>query len=343
MSFRSWVSLITFLLLALVVYFGWDQITKAWGLLGSVNIWIWLLLIPAQLLSYYTTGEMMFSYLRSRGELKTTSRWEMTRMALELNFVNHILPSGGAAGFSYLGWVLHRHGVSPGRATMAQIIRFVLSFVSFVAMVIIAVIILAFDNGINQTITVVSSILIITAIGGTSFLIYVVSNHQRLISLSGWITRVVNKVMAKLTRGKKKNILVLSSVEEFFTDIHRDYLEIRREKKILIRPLMWSVITNVLDVSLILVAFISLGYWINPATLFIAFGITSVVSIISSSPGGAGVYEAVMISFLASSGVQTDIAIAGILLARATLLTGTILFGYVFYQLTINKYGKNSD
>ena len=343
MSFRSWVSLITILLLALVVYFGWDQITKAWGLLGSVNIWIWLLLIPAQLLSYYTTGEMMFSYLRSRGELKTTSRWEMTRMALELNFVNHILPSGGAAGFSYLGWVLHRHGVSPGRATMAQIIRFVLSFVSFVAMVIIAVIILAFDNGINQTITVVSSILIITAIGGTSFLIYVVSNHQRLISLSGWITRVVNKVMAKLTRGKKKNILVLSSVEEFFTDIHRDYLEIRREKKILIRPLMWSVITNVLDVSLILIAFISLGYWINPATLFIAFGITSVVSIISSSPGGAGVYEAVMISFLASSGVQPDVAIAGILLARATLLTGTILFGYVFYQLTINKYGKNSD
>ncbi len=343
MSFRSWVSLITILLLALVIYFGWDQITKAWGLLGSVNIWIWLLLIPAQLLSYYTTGEMMFSYLRSRGELKTTSRWEMTRMALELNFVNHILPSGGAAGFSYLGWVLHRHGVSPGRATMAQIIRFVLSFVSFVAMVIIAVIILAFDNGINQTITVVSSILIITAIGGTSFLIYVVSNHQRLISLSGWITRVVNRVMAKLTRGKKKNILVLSSVEEFFTDIHRDYLEIRREKKILIRPLMWSIITNVLDVSLILIAFISLGYWVNPATLFIAFGITSVVSIISSSPGGAGVYEAVMISFLASSGVQPDVAIAGILLARATLLTGTILFGYVFYQLTINKYGKNSD
>ncbi|MEI7918086.1 MAG: lysylphosphatidylglycerol synthase transmembrane domain-containing protein [Candidatus Saccharibacteria bacterium] len=343
MSFRSWVSLITILLLALVVYFGWDQIMKAWGLLGSVNIWIWLLLIPAQLLSYYTTGEMMFSYLRSRGELKTTSRWEMTRMALELNFVNHILPSGGAAGFSYLGWVLHRHGVSPGRATMAQIIRFVLSFVSFVAMVIIAVTILAFDNGINQTITVVSSILIITAIGGTSFLIYVVSNHQRLISLSGWITRVVNKVMAKLTRGKKKNILVLSSVEEFFTDIHRDYLEIRREKKILIRPLMWSVITNLLDVSLILIAFISLGYWINPATLFIAFGITSVVSVISSSPGGAGVYEAVMISFLASSGVQPDVAIAGILLARATLLTGTILFGYVFYQLTINKYGKNSD
>ncbi len=343
MTFRSWVTLITFILLALVVYFGWDQITKAWQLLGSVNIWVWLLLIPVQLLSYYTTGEMMFSYLRSRGDLQQTSRWEMTRMALELNFVNHILPSGGAAGFSYMGWVLNRHGVSAGRATMAQIIRFVLTFISFVAMVVVAVVVLTFDHKINQTITIVSLILVITATVGTAFLIYVINNHQRLIRLSGWVTRTVNKMSSILSRGKKKQILKLQSVEEFFTDIHRDFLEIRREKKILMRPLGWSILTNILDVLLIYIAFISLNLWINPAILFIAFGITSVISIISSSPGGAGVYEAVMISFLASSGVSPEVAIAGILLARATLLTGTVLFGYIFYQLTINKYGRASN
>ena len=92
-----------------------------------------------------------------------------------------------------------------------------------------------------------------------------------------------------------------------------------------------------------MIAFLSLGFWVNPATLFIAFGIASIVSIFSASPGGAGVYEAIMIAFLASAGVQPDIAIAGTLLARATLLVGTILFGYIFYQLTLNKYGKDSD
>lgn len=343
MSFRSWVTIITFILLALVVYFGWGQITLAWGLLGSVNLWIWALLIPVQLASYYATGGMIFSYLLSKGNLQDTTHWQMTRIALELNFVNHILPSGGAAGFSYLGWVLGRHGVSAGRATMAQIIRFVLAFISFVSIVIIAVIVLAFDHQIDRTIIVISTLLVFIATGGTTLIIYLVGNHKRLIAFSGVVTRTVNKIASWLMSKNKRQVLKLESVETFFTDIHTDYLEIRREKKILIIPLLWSIVANLLDVSLILIAFLSLGFLVNPATLFIAFGIASIISIFSASPGGAGVYEASMIAFLASAGVEPDKAIAGTLLARATLLVGTILFGYIFYQLTINKYGKATD
>ena len=343
MSFRSRATIITFILLALVVYFGWGQITLAWGLLGSVNIWVWALLIPVQLASYYAIGGMIFSYLRSKGNLQTTTHWQMTRIALELNFVNHILPSGGAAGFSYLGWVLGRHGVSAGRATMAQIIRFVLGFVAFVSIVTVAVIFLIFDHKVNQSIIFITTVLILTAVVGIVVIIYLVGNHKRLIKFSSLLTNFVNKVVSVFTRGKKTQTLNLLDVEKFFTEIHEDYLEIRRDKRILARPFIWALITNILDVSLIMIAFLSLGFWVNPATLFIAFGIASIVSIFSASPGGAGVYEAIMIAFLASAGVQPDIAIAGTLLARATLLVGTILFGYIFYQLTLNKYGKDSD
>ena len=343
MSFRSRATIITFILLALVVYFGWGQITLAWGLLGSVNIWVWALLIPVQLASYYAIGGMIFSYLRSKGNLQTTTHWQMTRIALELNFVNHILPSGGAAGFSYLGWVLGRHGVSAGRATMAQIIRFVLGFVAFVSIVTVAVIFLIFDHKVNQSIIFITTVLILTAVVGIVVIIYLVGNHKRLIKFSSLLTNFVNKVVSVFTRGKKTQTLNLLDVEKFFTEIHEDYLEIRRDKRILARPFIWALITNILDVSLIMIAFLSLGFWVNPATLFIAFGIASIVSIFSASPGGAGVYEAIMIAFLASAGVQPDIAIAGTLLAMATLLVGTILFGYIFYQLTLNKYGKDSD
>ena len=343
MSFRFWVTIITFVLLALLVFFGWDQITLAWGLLGRVNLWVWALLIPVQLLSYYSTGGMIFSFLRSKGNLQTTTHWQMTRIALELNFVNHILPSGGAAGFSYLSWVLRRHGVSAGRSTMAQIIRFILSFISFVLIVIIAVIFLAFDHQIDRTIIVVSAALIFAAIGGTALIIYLVGNHKRLITFSGWLTRTGNKITSVLLRGKKSHIFKLQTVEGFFTELHEDYLEIRRDNSILIRPFLWATLTNVLDVSLIFIAFLSLGSLVNPATLFIAFGIASVISVLSSSPGGVGVYETIMIAFLTSAGVQPDVAIAGTLLARVTLLVGTILFGYIFYQLTINKYGKTTS
>lgn len=341
MSVKGWLTTITLLLLALVIYFGRNEIVQAWALLDTVNIWILLLLIPIQLVSYYTTGGMIFSYLRSKGNISHLTHWQTTRMALELNFVNHILPSGGAAGFSYMAWVLGRHGVSAGRATMAQIIRFGLTFVAFIAIMLLAMLSLYFDNMINKVVLTICVLLVIVTVGGIVFVIYAISNHKRLIKFSNAFTKFVNKVIRFFTRGKKQNALDIKKVESFFTDLHQDYLEIKREKKILITPFIWAVITNIFDVALLYVAFCSLGYGqINPCLIFIAFGASSIVGVLSSIPGGAGAYEAVMIGLLASAGVPTSKAIAGTLLARVMLLGGTILFGYIFYQLTVNKYGK---
>lgn len=341
MSFRTWVSIITIVLLGLVVFFGWSEIVDAWRLLGQVDLWILALMIPVQIFSYYATGGMIFSYLRAKGNLKDTSHWEMTRMALELNFVNHILPSGGAAGFSYLGWVLGRHGVKAGRATMAQIIRFFLTFVSFVLLLVIAVVIVAIDEGVSRFVLLISAGLVASAIFGSLFLLYIIGSKVRLHMFAGWLTRTVNKVVAKFTRGKNKQAIQLAVIEEFFTDLHQDLEEIKSEKKVLTKPFIWSIFANVADVALIFIAFWALGVIVNPAMLLIAFGVASIVSAISITPGGAGVYEAMMIAFLASAGVEPHMAIAGTLLARVLLMVGTIVFGYVFYQLTIVRYGKS--
>jgi len=340
MSFRSWVTIITLILLGLVVFFAWPQISLAWSLFGQINLWVLAILIPVQFFSYYAIGGMIFAYLRSKGNLKTTTHWEMTRMALELNFVNHIMPSGGAAGFSYLGWVLGRHGVRPGRATMAQIVRFVLAFLSFIAILVIAVIGLALDHQIDRVIIAISFALVFIAVGGTIGMAYVIGSRSRMAAFSGWLTRTINKVVAKLTRGKNQQAVNFKTLEGFFDELHQDYLEIRHDKRILIRPLVWAIFANLADVALLSISFLALGVWVNPAILFVAFGASSIASIVSVTPGGAGVYEAIMIAFLASAGVPADIAIAGTLVARVTLLFGTIVFGYLFYQLTILKYGK---
>jgi hypothetical protein len=50
-----------------------------------------------------------------------------------------------------------------------------------------------------------------------------------------------------------------------------------------------------------------------------------------------------MIIFLSMAGTPPDLAIAGIILTRAILLTGTIIFGYIFYQHALIKYGKPDD
>lgn len=340
LSFRGWLTLITLVLLAIVIVAAWPQIVKAWGLLGQVDLWILALLIPVQFASYYATGGMIFSYLRAKGNLEDMSRWSMTRLALELNFVNHILPSGGAAGFSYLAWILKKHHVSIARSTMAQIIRFVLTFLSFIMLLIVAMIVLAFRHEINWTISGIGALLAVVAIGGTLGGIWLIKDNARLRRFSAWLTKTVNKFVRWITRGKKRKLVDGEVILEFFDGLHDDYLAIRRERKILIRPFIWAAIANILDVALLWISFWALGYPLDAALLFIAFGIASIAGAISITPGGTGVYEAVMVTFLAAAGVPAEVAIAGTLLARVTLLAGTIAFGYVFYQLTIVKYGK---
>lgn len=342
MSFRTWVSIITVILLALVIFFGRHEIVHAWHLLSHVNLWILALIIPVQFFSYYATGGMIFSYLRAKGDLKDTSHLTMTRMSLELNFVNHILPSGGAAGFSYLGWVLARHNVSPGRAAMAQIVRFALTFIAFIVLLIVAVIALTLDGKVNRIIILLSFILVMATVLGGIGLIYVIGNKRHLTRFSAWLTRVVNGFVSKITRGKKPTIANGDKIEKFFLELNQDYAAIKADKRILIKPFIWALFTNAADVTLLLIAFLALGSWVNPAALFVAFGLASVVSIVSIAPGGAGIYELVMIGFLVSSSdVHASVAIAGTLLARVILLLGTIAFGYVFYQMTILKYGKS--
>jgi len=326
----------------MVVYFGWPEVTRAWGLLSSVNGWILSLLIPVQLLSYYAVGNIIFLYLRNKGNIRDISHWSMARMALELNFVNHILPSGGAAGFSYLGWLLSRHGVSAGRAAMAQIIRFALMFLSFIGLLFISVLALILDNNVNRITILTCVVLSLLVIGGTLFVVYVIGSATRLKKFSKSLSRAADWLVSLVTFGKKKHVVNHQKVEEFFNELHVDYVEIRNDKRILKKPLIWAIVANIADVLLLSIAFWALGFWVSPATLLIAFGVSGLSSFISVTPGGAGVYEAIMIAFLASAGVPADIAIAGTLLARVALLSGTIIFGYIFYQLTILKYGKNT-
>jgi uncharacterized protein (TIRG00374 family) len=241
-----------------------------------------------------------------------------------------------------MDWLLGFHGVTPGRATIAQVIRYVMTFVSFVILLVIAVLVLILDHTIARPILLISFLMVLACIGLVVASVSLLGNKQRLEHFSNWLVKTGNRFITWVSRGRKQNTIQAKPVDEFFGDLHKDYLDIKRDKALLLKPFLWSIPANVLDVLLLWIAFWSLGTPVDPATLFIAFGLSGAASIVAVAPGGAGIYEAIMIAFLASSGVAPEVAIAGTLLARVTLVIGTIAFGYAFYQMTINHYGKRS-
>jgi uncharacterized protein (TIRG00374 family) len=342
MSFRAWLSVVTLILITVIIYFSRHELFHAWQLLSSVNIWILLLLIPGQLLVYYAGGEMMFSYLRAKKSIEMVSGLGLARMALEMNFVNHILPSGGVSGISYMSWRLGKYGVSSGRATMAQMVRFAMGFVAFIALLMVAVLAVTIDGNINRWIILMSSVLVALMVGAIFAAIYLLSSEARITAFAGWLTRMVNKAVRKLTFERKQSVLGHETVGAFFDDIHRDYVAMRADKAILIKPFLWGLLFTVADVSLFLITFWALGEPVNPAPILIAYGVATIAGFFVVTPGGAGAYEAIMVAFLAVAGLQQGTAIAGIVLTRVILLIGTIGLGYLFYQHALIKYGKES-
>lgn len=341
MSLRAWVSLITAAFLILIIVLARHEIVRAWELLASVDLWILALLIPGQLIVYFAAGEMTFSYLRAKKADHHIAPVEQARMALEMNFVNHVLPSAGVSGISYMTWRLGRYGVSPGRATAAQLVRYVAGFASFITLLLIAVVLVTIDGNINRLTILLSSTIVGCMIGGTFGLIYLVSNKRRADAFALWLARFTNRCVRTITGGRRRVVVHAEPIQQFFEEMHQEYLTIRHERKVLLKPYLWGLLFNLMDVMLFVITFWALGAAVNPAPVLVAYGLASLAGFILVTPGGAGAYEAIMVSFLATAGINPGVAIAGTLLTRVIILLGTIGVGYFFYQHAIIKYGKS--
>ena len=343
MSFRAWLSVVTLILIGVIIYLSRHELLHAWELLGKVNIWILLLLIPGQILAYYAGGEMIFSYLRAKKSIDNVPPFALARMSLEMNFVNHILPSGGVSGVSYMTWRLGKYGVSSGRATMAQVVRFAMGFAAFIALLLVAVLAVTIDGNINRWIILVSSTLVTFMVGVVLVGMYLLGSQTRTTRFASWLVRFVNHAVRRISFGKKRKLLAEEKTQEFFRDMHHDYVALRADKRILIKPFLWGLVFNAADALLFVITFTALGVPVNPAPILIAYGVASTAGFFVATPGGAGAYEAIMVAFLAIAGLSQGVAIAGIVLTRVILLLGTIGLGYLFYQHAILKYGRKKQ
>lgn len=336
------MSVITLVVLAVIIYMSRGELVRAWELAGQANIGLLLLLIPAQIVVYFAGGEMIFCYLRDKKLIKQVSHFEQVRIALELNLVNHIFPSGGVSGISYTTWRLSKLGVSSSRSTFAQLLRYITGFLAMLMMMVVAVLVLAIDGQVNRYIVASSFLLVLVVLGLTFAAIYMFSSGWRMRRAAERIAGLMNIIVRFATLNRQKKFLRLERMYKFFSEMHDDFVELMRHKKMVRKPFLWGIVYASMDILMFMLAFWSLGEHVNPAVLLIAYIMAGFAGIIVFTPGGAGAYEAIMIIFLTMTGMPPDVAIAGIILARVIMLAGTIIFGYVFYQHALMKYGKPS-
>ena len=342
LSIRAWLSIASFVLIVGVLFFSRKEVAHAWQLFGQVNIWILALIVPATALSYLAEGEMVFSYLRSKKFIQGIRPWTLMRVSLEMNFVNHLLPSGGVSGISYGTWRMGKFGVSSGKATMAQMVRYVAGFAATIVLLIVSVVAVTIDGNINRWMILMSSVLVSGMIIVTLLAMYMLKSPSRIAKFTLVLGRSFNAVVRRITFGRVQTLVKQDAIEKFFMEMHDDYLAIVKEKRLFVKPFLWGLAFTAIGIMQFYVTFLALGESVNPAAILIGYSLASVAGFAVATPGGVGAYEFVMVLVLGASGTKQGVALAGVTLARVMILLITIALGYVYYQATLLKYGKRT-
>lgn len=333
---RRWkliLNIVTVGALVLLAVASHKQIGQTITNLGNVNAWVILLIIPMEIWNYDAQTRLYRGLFSVFGN-KLSYRF-LYKLSLELNFINQIFPSGGVSGISYFGLRMRSGNISAGRATLIQLMKLILIFISFDLLMLIGLFLLAISGEINELVLLVAGMLTVILVGGTLTFVYIVSSRSRIKSFFTGATRIVNRII-QLVRWKHAETINIDKAHKLFDDFHENYLLFSKKIKQLHGPFWQAFMFNLSEVLAVYVIFIAFGHWVNIGAVILAYAVANFAGLISVMPGGAGVYEALMTGVLVIAGIPAGVSLPVIIMYRIINTLVQLPPGYYFYHKTLH-------
>lgn len=338
-SFRTILVILTIVLVAYVVYQNWPDILDTLDNIQDANIFVLLLLIPEQLFMYYACGQIFFSYLKHRKNVKEFSNKEILSISTELNFVNHAVPAGGLGGLAFLTYRLGPFGVTAGQASFLYVFRYAMTTVINYIQALVAILVLLALKMIPQEAMWIIPVALLMNMGVFFFLwfvVFVASSMKRIEVFSRLIKMIANGVMRILTFGHKKEALEREKIHKYFADIHESVKIAKENKKYLKKPAIWGLVYSFLEIGTYWIVAISLG---RPELLpFIMVG--EAIGSVFDGIVPYGLYELGMAGVMIALGVDFPTATIVTVMTRVITLLFTIVSGSIPYYKAIK--GKSN-
>lgn len=329
---RSIITLITFVALAILIYSLRKQIVDVIKNLRHIHASALLLMIPIQMINYDAYARMYRQFFKILGN--RVGYWPMYKLALELNFVNHVLPSGGISGVSYFGVRMRSEGVSGVKGTLAQIMKFFLLFLSFQPILVVGLFLLAVGGHVNNLVVLVASSIITLLVVGTWLGIYVIESRQRINTTLTFLTRIINRLLGFFRRGRPDTINI-ERAQAAFVELHENYLLIKNNWRDLKLPFIYMMLANLTEVLAVYVVYVAFGELVNFGAVILAYAVANFAGLISVLPAGIGIYEGLMTGVLAASGVPASLSIPVTITYRVINMFVQLTPGYIFYQRAV--------
>lgn len=333
-KWRLFLTIATFIALAILVYSLRRQIVDVIKNLGQVNTLALLLILPCELANYDAYARLYVHLFATLG--KKVRYWPMFRLNLELNFVNHLLPSGGISGISYFSVRARSEGISAATSTLAQVTKLFLLYASFQPLLIVGVFLLALRGHTNNLILVIATSLITMLIIGTFIVVYIVESRSRIRATLTFLTKAINRII-HLVRPHYPETINISSAQTVFDELHENYQIFKRNLPALKKPFLYMLIANITEVAAVYVVYIAFGEFVNVGAVILAYAVANFAGLISVLPAGIGVYEGLMTAVLAATGIPAELSIPVTIMYRVVNMFIQLTPGYYFYQKAVGQ------
>lgn len=332
---RNWrliVNVATIVALVVLVFLIRDQIVETYQHLDEVNLWILSLMLPLTILGYHAQTRLYLDLFRLLGN-KISYKF-MFRAAVELNFVNSVFPSGGVSGISYFGVRMRSVDITGTKASLVQILKLLLLFISFEVLLIIGLISMALSGQANDLIILVAgSISTLLAVGTVAF-VMIVGSERRIHATFTAITTFLNRVV-RFFRPRRPDAISTARAERIVKDLHDNFQVVQNNYRALRAPLLWALVVNISAVLTIYVVYISFGSWVNIGAVILAYSVANFAGLVSVLPGGVGIYEALMTGVLAAAGIPAALSLPVTIMYRVFSTLIQVPPGWYLYHQAV--------
>ncbi|MEK7594809.1 MAG: lysylphosphatidylglycerol synthase transmembrane domain-containing protein [Patescibacteria group bacterium] len=347
MSKNSWLwrrwklvlNLVTLAALAILIYALRDQLADTLSNLTRVNAYALLLIIPVEILNYHSQAKLYQGLFKIVGN-KLSYKF-LYKTSLELNFVNHVFPSGGVTGISYFGLRMRDGGsITGGKATLVQVMKLGLTFLSFEVLILFGLISLAVMGNVNNLTIMVAAMLSTLLLVGTGAFVYIVGSKARINAFFGTVTKILNRLI-QILRPNHPETINIRGTRKLFDDFHDNYKEIKDNSHELRWPFFWALLTNITEVGALYVVYIAFGEFVNIGAVILAYAVANFAGLISVLPGGIGIYEALMTTVLVSAGVPAAVSLPVTVMYRVINTVIQLPPGYYLYHKNLTREPDN--
>jgi uncharacterized protein (TIRG00374 family) len=283
-----------------------------------------------QLLSYYCNARYYQAFFEITGHKVNLRR--LYEASLAVNFANQTIPSGGVSGTTYLAQAIKNNDVQPGQATVAQLGRYIFTYLSFFLVLGAGFLMLfMFGNDLNKASVkiVILFMLMLLAIG--TVLLTIFSERSRMHKFLSPVIAAVNWIARKLFR-HQGTLVKDSRIDTFLDDFYESYHVIMSHKGHWPKLLLWTLLGNIAEVTTIYVVFVGFGHWINPGIVVTGYTFAIIASLGGLILGGFGVYEAGMIGTFSALGVPFALAFAVVIVYRVLNMAMFLPIGLYYYR-----------